>query len=67
MSLSTEEQKENLKLLIKQAEIGKFQAESMGKAYQTIGNAHEADAFAKRVASATMLIANLTEQLEALK
>lgn len=67
MSLSTEDQKKSLELLIQQAETGKFQAECMGKAWNAIGNAQRAESCADDVKNAMLLINNLTEQLEALK
>lgn len=67
MSLSTEDQRENLTLLIRQAEIGKHQAECMGKAWNAVGNAQKAEACANDVKNAMLVINNLTEQLEALK
>lgn len=67
MSLSTEDQRESLELLIKQAETGKFQAECMGKAWNSVGNAQRAEGCANDVKNAMLVINNLTEQLEALK
>lgn len=67
MSLSTEDQKQVLSEAIRQFELVKFQQESLGKAFNATGLPQKAEVCAKEVSQASMAIAHLTEQLEALK
>lgn len=66
MEPTTEEKKGILKAIIAELERAKYSDEMMGKAWQSIGNAQNAENSAKAVSEKMKLLAKFTEDLEAL-